>query len=58
MAEKPGSIRAHGHCGHYYEKLDNLQRKANAHDDLSHISQRVDDYCELKVAPPPSPPDW
>ncbi|XP_018764165.2 serine/threonine-protein kinase Nek5 [Serinus canaria] len=58
MAEKPGSIRAHGHCGHYYEKLDNLQRKANARDDLSHISQRVEDYCELKVAPPPSLPDW
>ncbi|CAN8195986.1 unnamed protein product [Coccothraustes coccothraustes] len=58
MAERPGSIRVHGHCGQYYEKLENLQRKANAHYGLSHISQRVEDYYELKVAPPPPPPDW
>ncbi|XP_053791484.1 serine/threonine-protein kinase Nek5 isoform X2 [Vidua chalybeata] len=60
MAERPGSIRVHGHCGHYYEKHDSLQRKANAHYDLSHISQRVEDYYKLKgrVASPPPPPDW
>ncbi|NXT09261.1 NEK5 kinase, partial [Prunella fulvescens] len=60
MAERPGSIRVHGHYGHYYEKLDNLQRKADAHYDLSHISQRVEDYYKLKgrVASPPPPPDW
>ncbi|NXL71007.1 NEK5 kinase, partial [Leptocoma aspasia] len=60
MAERPESIRVHGHYGHYYEKLDSLQRKANAHYDLSHISQRVEDYYKLKgrVEPPPSPPDW
>lgn len=60
MAERPGSIRVHGHYGHYYEKLDNLQRKANVHYDLSHISQRVEDYYELKgrVAPQLPPPDW
>ncbi|NXO61826.1 NEK5 kinase, partial [Phainopepla nitens] len=60
MAERPESIRLHGHYGHYYEKLDNLQRKANAHYDLSHISQRVEDYYKLKgrAAPPPPPPDW
>ncbi|NXH40845.1 NEK5 kinase, partial [Dicaeum eximium] len=60
MAERPESIRVHGHYGHYYEKLDNLQRKANAHYDLSHISQRVEDYYKLKgrVEPPPPPPDW
>ncbi|KAL9865666.1 serine/threonine-protein kinase Nek5 [Geothlypis trichas] len=60
MAERPESIRVHGHYGHYYEKLDNLQRKANAHYDLSHISQRVEDYYELKgrVAPQLPPPDW
>ncbi|NXC94261.1 NEK5 kinase, partial [Certhia familiaris] len=60
MAERPESIRVHGHYGHYYEKLDNLQRKANAHYDLSHISQRVDNYYKLRgqVAPPPPPPDW
>ncbi|NWQ89927.1 NEK5 kinase, partial [Burhinus bistriatus] len=58
MAERPESIRVHGHYGHYYDKLDNLQRKANAHYDLSHISQRVEEYYKLKgqVAPPPS--DW
>ncbi|XP_068036490.1 serine/threonine-protein kinase Nek5 [Anomalospiza imberbis] len=60
MAERPGSIRVHGHYGHYYEKFDSLQRKANAHYDLSHISQRVEDYYKLKgrVASPPPPPDW
>nr|XP_009910180.1 PREDICTED: serine/threonine-protein kinase Nek5 [Haliaeetus albicilla] len=60
MAERPESIRVHGHYGHYYDKLDNLQRRANAHYDLSHISQRVEEYYKLKgqVAPPPPPPDW
>ncbi|NWW07294.1 NEK5 kinase, partial [Oreocharis arfaki] len=60
MAERPESIRVRGHYGHYYDKLDSLQRKANAHYDLSHISQRVEDYYKLKgrVAPPPPPPDW
>lgn len=60
MAERLESIRVHGHYGHYYDKLDNLQRKANAHYDLSHVSQRVEEYYKLKgqVAPPPSPPDW
>ncbi|XP_054128175.1 serine/threonine-protein kinase Nek5 isoform X1 [Melozone crissalis] len=60
MAERPGSIRVHGHYGHYYEKLDSLERRANAHYDLSHISQRVEDYYVLKgrFAPPPPPPDW
>ncbi|NWV13486.1 NEK5 kinase, partial [Ptilonorhynchus violaceus] len=60
MAERPESIRVCGHYGHYYEKLDNLQRRANAHYDLSHISQRVEEYYKLKgrVVPPPSPPDW
>ncbi|XP_071304436.1 serine/threonine-protein kinase Nek5 isoform X5 [Agelaius tricolor] len=60
MSERPGSIRVHGHYGHYYEKLDNLQRSANEHYDLSHVSQRVEDHYELKgqVAPPPPPPDW
>ncbi|XP_014724348.1 PREDICTED: serine/threonine-protein kinase Nek5 isoform X2 [Sturnus vulgaris] len=60
MAERPESFRVRGHYGHYYEKLDNLQRKANADYDLSHISQRAEDYYKLKgqVAPPPPPPDW
>ncbi|XP_063248092.1 serine/threonine-protein kinase Nek5 isoform X2 [Prinia subflava] len=60
MAEKPESTRVHGHYGHYCEKLDNFQRKANAHYDFSRLSQRVEDYYKLKgrVAPPPPPPDW
>ncbi|NWY59863.1 NEK5 kinase, partial [Chionis minor] len=60
MAERPESIRLHGHYGHYYDKLDNLQRKANAHYDLSHISQRIEEYYKLKgEVPPPAPPsDW
>ncbi|XP_014111851.1 PREDICTED: serine/threonine-protein kinase Nek5 [Pseudopodoces humilis] len=60
MAERPESIRVHDHYGHYYEKLDNLQRKANAHYDLSHISQRGEDFYKVKgqVAPPPPPADW
>ncbi|KAM6144661.1 serine/threonine-protein kinase Nek5 [Phoenicopterus ruber ruber] len=60
MTERPESIRVHGHYGHYYDKLDNLQRKANAHYDLSHISQRVEEYYKLKgqVASAPQPPDW
>ncbi|NXA26163.1 NEK5 kinase, partial [Ibidorhyncha struthersii] len=60
MAERPESIRVHGHYGHYYDKLDNLQRKANAHYDLSHMSQRVEEYYELKgqVAPPPPTANW
>ncbi|NXF48648.1 NEK5 kinase, partial [Oceanites oceanicus] len=60
MAERPESIRVHGRYGHYYDKLDNFQRRANAYYDLSHISQRVEEYYKLKgqVAPPPPPPDW
>ncbi|NWW85676.1 NEK5 kinase, partial [Rhynochetos jubatus] len=60
MAERPESIGAHGRYGHYYDKLDNLQRKTNVHYDLSHISQRVEEYYRLKgrVAPPPPQPDW
>ncbi|XP_068786023.1 serine/threonine-protein kinase Nek5 isoform X1 [Struthio camelus] len=60
MAERPESIRVHGHYGHYYDKLDNLQRKANAHYDLSHISQRVEEYYKLKgqVVPSSPPPNW
>ncbi|XP_040398921.1 serine/threonine-protein kinase Nek5 isoform X2 [Cygnus olor] len=59
MAERPENTRAHGHYGHYYDKLDSLQRKGNAHYDLSHISQRVEEYYKQKgqVAPPPPPPD-
>ncbi|NXG83682.1 NEK5 kinase, partial [Stercorarius parasiticus] len=60
MAERPESIRVHGHYGHYYDKLDNFRRKANAHYDLSHISQRVEEYYKVKgqVAPRPPPSDW
>ncbi|NXN82491.1 NEK5 kinase, partial [Bombycilla garrulus] len=58
MAERPESIGVHGHYCHYCEKLDNLQRKANAHYDLSHISQRVEDYYKLKGQAAPPPPDW
>ncbi|NXQ91769.1 NEK5 kinase, partial [Nyctibius grandis] len=60
MEERPGRIRVCDHYGHYYDKLDNLRRKANAHYDLSHISQRVEEYYKLKgqVAPPPPSPDW
>ncbi|NXS75624.1 NEK5 kinase, partial [Pandion haliaetus] len=60
MAERPEGIRVRGRYGHYYDKLDDLQRKANAHYDLSHISRRVEEYYKLRgqVAPPPPPPDW
>ncbi|NXG27177.1 NEK5 kinase, partial [Dromaius novaehollandiae] len=60
VAERPENIRVLGHYGHYYAKLDNLQRKANAHYDLSHISQRAEEYYKLKgqVAPSPPPPNW
>ncbi|NWV27793.1 NEK5 kinase, partial [Origma solitaria] len=60
MAERPESIRMHGCYRHYYEKLDNLRRKANAHYDLSHTNQRVEEYYKLngRVLPPPPPPDW
>ncbi|XP_072785574.1 serine/threonine-protein kinase Nek5 isoform X9 [Taeniopygia guttata] len=60
MAERPGSIKVHGHYGHYCEKLNCPQRKANALYDLSHVSQRVEDYYKLKgqVASPAPPPDW
>ncbi|NXL63567.1 NEK5 kinase, partial [Chordeiles acutipennis] len=60
MAEGPETISVHGHYGHYYDMLDNLQRKANAHCDFSCINQRVEDYYKLKgqVAPPPPPPNW
>ncbi|XP_065586386.1 serine/threonine-protein kinase Nek5 [Cyrtonyx montezumae] len=60
MAERPENIRVHGHYGHYYDKLDNLQRKINACYDLSHISQRAEEYYKLKgqIAPLPPPPEW
>ncbi|XP_010150140.1 PREDICTED: serine/threonine-protein kinase Nek5 [Eurypyga helias] len=59
-AERSESIGAHGHYGHYYDKLDNLQRKTNVRYDLSPISRRVEEYYKLKgqVAPPPPQPDW
>ncbi|NWV67732.1 NEK5 kinase, partial [Malurus elegans] len=60
MAERPESLRVCGNYDHYYEKLDSLQRKANAHYELSHTSQRDEEYCQLKgrVASPPPPSDW
>ncbi|NXG20082.1 NEK5 kinase, partial [Grallaria varia] len=58
MAERTESIRVCGHYGHFYEKLDNLRRKANAHDDLSHISQRIEAYCKIKEQAAPPPLDW
>ncbi|XP_048783710.1 serine/threonine-protein kinase Nek5 isoform X2 [Lagopus muta] len=60
MAERPENIRVHGHYGHYYDKLDNLQRKINACYELSHIGQRAEEYYKLKgqIAPPPPPPEW
>ncbi|XP_028940417.1 serine/threonine-protein kinase Nek5, partial [Antrostomus carolinensis] len=60
MAERPESTRVHGHYGQYYDMLDNLQRKANAHYDFSCINPRVEEYYKLKgqVAPPPPPPNW
>ncbi|NXD09880.1 NEK5 kinase, partial [Nothocercus nigrocapillus] len=60
LAERPESMRVHGHYGHYYDELDNLQRKANAQCDLSHISQRLEEYYKLKgqVAPSPPPAAW
>ncbi|KAM8821542.1 serine/threonine-protein kinase Nek5 [Eudromia elegans] len=60
VAERPESIRIHGHYGHYYDKLDNLQRTANEQYDLSHVSQRLEEYYKLKgqVAPSPPPADW
>ncbi|XP_062438488.1 serine/threonine-protein kinase Nek5 [Rhea pennata] len=60
VAERPESVRVHGHYGHYYDKLDDLERKANAHCDFSHISQRAEEYYKLKgqVAPSPPPPHW
>ncbi|XP_061313412.1 serine/threonine-protein kinase Nek5 isoform X4 [Pezoporus flaviventris] len=60
MAEEPENTRAHGHYGHYYDKLDNLQRRANAPYELSNVSQRVEEYYKLKgqVAPPPPALDW
>ncbi|KAM6341937.1 serine/threonine-protein kinase Nek5-like [Podargus strigoides] len=59
-AERPESIRVHVHYGHDCDKLDSLQRKANAHYDLSHIDQRVEEYCKLKgqVVPPSRPLNW
>ncbi|NWT82651.1 NEK5 kinase, partial [Lanius ludovicianus] len=58
MAERPGSTRVRGHYGHYCDKLDNVQRKANVDYDLSHISQRVEDYYKLKGQVAPPPPNW
>ncbi|XP_032297999.1 serine/threonine-protein kinase Nek5 isoform X2 [Coturnix japonica] len=60
MAERPDNVRAHGRYGHYYDKLDNLQRKINACYDLSYISQRAEEYYKLKgqIAPPLPPPEW
>ncbi|POI26779.1 hypothetical protein CIB84_009472, partial [Bambusicola thoracicus] len=60
MAERPENIRVHGHYGHYYDKLDNLQRKINPCYDLSHISQRAEEYYKLKgqIAPPLPQPEW
>ncbi|OPJ67160.1 serine/threonine-protein kinase Nek5 isoform A [Patagioenas fasciata monilis] len=60
IAERPESTSVRGRYSHYYDQLDNLQRKVNVHYDLSHINQRVEEYYRLKgqVAPPPPPPDW
>jgi len=58
MGERPESIRVHGRYGHYYDKLDSLQRKANACYDLSYISQRVEEYHKGQDVPPPPPLSW
>lgn len=58
MAERQESISLHGHYGHYYEKLDNLQKKVNVPYDLSRISQRVEEYYKLRGRVAPPPPDW
>lgn len=58
MAERLESVRVHGRYGHYYDQLDNLQRKVNVHYDLSHINQRVEEYYKLKGQVAPPPPDW
>ncbi|NWX90238.1 NEK5 kinase, partial [Nothoprocta pentlandii] len=52
----PESTGVHGHYGHYYDKLDNLQRRAHAQGDLSHVSQRLEEYYKLRGQAAPSPP--
>ncbi|XP_074843432.1 serine/threonine-protein kinase Nek5 [Carettochelys insculpta] len=58
MAERPEAARAHGHYGHYYDKLDDLQKRLYVHDDLSHINQRVDQYYKQRGQAAPPPPEW
>ncbi|EMP28027.1 Serine/threonine-protein kinase Nek5 [Chelonia mydas] len=58
MAERPEAARVHGHYGHYYDKLDNLQKRLYVQDDLSHINQRVEEYYKQKGQVAPPPPEW
>nr|XP_005305682.1 serine/threonine-protein kinase Nek5 [Chrysemys picta bellii] len=58
MAERPEAARVHGHYGHYYDKLDNLQKRLYVQDDLSHINQRVEEYYKQKGQVAPPSPEW
>nr|XP_032639857.1 serine/threonine-protein kinase Nek5 [Chelonoidis abingdonii] len=58
MAERPEAARVHGHYGHYYDKLDNLQKRLYVQDDLSRINQSVEEYYKQKGQVAPPPPEW
>nr|XP_025041363.1 serine/threonine-protein kinase Nek5 [Pelodiscus sinensis] len=58
MEGRPDAARVYGHYGHYYDKLDSLQKRLYLQDDLSHFNQRVNEYYKQKGQVAPPPPEW
>uniref|UniRef100_A0A8C5LW78 non-specific serine/threonine protein kinase n=1 Tax=Leptobrachium leishanense TaxID=445787 RepID=A0A8C5LW78_9ANUR len=50
-AEKPAAPRIHGDYGHYYARLQNIQRQP--HGFQPQINQRVEEYCRQKEVQAP-----
>ncbi|XP_077782637.1 serine/threonine-protein kinase Nek5-like isoform X3 [Podarcis muralis] len=59
MCGKSEAARMRGHYGHYYMKLENLQKRPFEQGDDPCISERLEEYYKQKgQKPPPPPPHW
>ncbi|XP_053236538.1 serine/threonine-protein kinase Nek5 isoform X3 [Podarcis raffonei] len=59
MCGKSEAARMRGHYGHYYMKLEDLQKRPFEQGDDPCISERLEEYYKQKgQKPPPPPPHW
>ncbi|XP_029458654.1 serine/threonine-protein kinase Nek5 isoform X2 [Rhinatrema bivittatum] len=49
-AERPAAARFHGHYDHYYDQLNNIQKRTYGHQQVSQISERAEEYYKQKEA--------